>query len=71
MKSYNEFVTEGVRYADGYDAAQTHYKDLKKHKRLGLKHPVLGRIPTGADLAGAETEVNKRTFIDVKDLGKS
>ncbi len=59
----NEPKTKAAR-----EAAQAKLQDYRKHKRLGIVHPGLGRKVKGADIAGAESEVNQHTYVDVKSL---
>lgn len=46
-----------------YAAAVAHLKDLRSHKRRGIPHPTLGRIPKGADIAGAENDAGKYDYV--------
>jgi hypothetical protein len=58
----------GEELDESHDEAEKTLKDYKKHKRLGIPHPKLGRVPRGADISHVENERNKHVYVSVDSL---
>lgn len=59
---------------EAHAAATARVKELKNHRRRGVEHPELGRIPRGADISDAEDKVSGLVHVlkeDTVDEGYS